>query len=81
MGVSMVFFSGIHAIESWRNGRRLKKAAEHVDIEVQWFRRRARTITVAECEDDAAMHQCVVSILRLAANVLVLRHKYLKVVP
>ena len=66
---------------SLRNSRRLKEAATRVDEEVAWFRRRARNLTVAECEGDAILQQAVASILRIVSNILEIRHKYLKVVP
>ena len=59
----------------------MKQAAKKVDQEVKWFRERARTLTVAECEGDAELHESVVSILRLVANVLTYRHQHLHIAP
>ena len=59
----------------------MKGAVERIETEIRWFRDRARTLTVAECEGDADLHQIVVTVLRLVANLEDYRHNYLKVVP
>ena len=65
----------------WRNSRRLKDAAKRVDEEIAWFHQKARTLTVAECEGGAELHAAVVAVMRIVANVLEYRHRYLKIVP
>ena len=64
-----------------RNSRRLRGAADRIDQEVEWFRTRARTLSVDQCEGDAALHSSIQTKLRLAAETLILRFKYLKTVP
>ena len=59
----------------------MKGAAKRIDEEIDWFRRRARNLIVADCEGDRELHQDMTSILRLVANILEYRHKYLKIVP
>jgi len=52
-----------------------------IEVEEQWFRERARTLTVESCEGDARLHEAICTICRLVAGILQYRFKYLKVVP
>ena len=65
----------------YRNSRRLKEVAKKTEAEVKWFRERARTLTVEECEGDAELHESIASILRLVASVVSYRLKHVHIVP
>ena len=64
-----------------RNGRRLKAAAQFIDDEVKDMRERARTLTPAETEYNADLCAKIQGWLRLAAELLLLRKKYLRSPP
>ena len=65
----------------FRNSRRLKDAPERVERTIRQLRDRARVLTVADCEGDAAMTVDIQTTLRAVADELSLRGRYLKLVP
>ena len=67
--------------ELFRNSRRLKEAVSRIDEAIDMFRTRTREMTLADVEGDERLFNTIQTSLRLAADYLVLRFKYLKVVP
>ena len=64
-----------------RNSRRLRGAADRIDEEVKRFPVRSRNFSVDQCEGDAILYNFIQTKLRMVAELLILRFKYLKVVP
>ena len=59
----------------------MREAWERIEEEIDFFRTRARRLTVAECEGDVLLQEQVRSVCKLVANVLGYRFKYLQSVP
>ena len=64
-----------------RNTRRLREAADRIDEDIAWFRSRAQILTVDMCEGDATLHNSIQTKLRLVAELLGMRTKYIKTAP
>ena len=68
-------------IDCPRNSRRLRHAATRVDEAIEKFRKRASQILPTDTDDDRELCSQVQSVLRVVAEYLDLRFKYLKSVP
>lgn len=63
------------------NGRRLREVPAKIDSVVQEFRLSASRLSAEDCENDGNLHTGITSSLRLAAEELLTRTKYIRSIP
>ena len=75
--VKMRVEQGVKHIHCWMNSRRLREVYQHAQDKVREARTSADTLTDADAEGDAEVHDIISSLLRAKATELNLRTRYL----